>query len=447
MKLNKYLLAGGLATLLMFSTTAFAQDEDADEDVEVEEETETETEETEDPEEDVDEEPAEDEELELEEDTDEDVLEDEDPGVEDTDEDAEEDTTESVDSILPLYRDDLITFLNLRYSGDVEVVATVEGLDWEHSSIGLTTKVNGYEIYRITDDSELGDYDPRMFVMFDTEVINDEEVGIEIRNPLQLRFAGPYDTALVASGYNMPDNMKHSVILDTEEEVFEPGVSHLPMVVYINEEQAAYFDENFADLIISGEYSFSESVPGQDGRRNGQSSHPFMIVEEAENIEEFEFYWDDVSANRFADKELVKSFEYDDYAVETGYVDMKVTGMEMSALSNVDPEQDRNPLESENHGAITVEIEVTNHTDDPISSTSYRNGLEIDGQRNSELLYVLSSFDIYPGETVTLYDTFIVPANQMESYQSIVLDVQQLRDAHNNTLVERDEFTFELLDE
>lgn len=442
MKLNKYLLAGGLATALMFTTTAFAQDDDTDDDVEEVED--AETEEVEEDEE-VDEDSTDtDEEVEdVEEDLD---GADEDVADEDTEVD-EDDATETGDSLLPLYRDDLITYLKTKYSTDVEIVATVEGLDWENSSIGLTTKVFGYEIYKITDDSELGDYDPRMFVMFDTEITNDEDVAIEIRNPLQLRFEATYDTALIASDYNMPDNMKHAALLDTEDGVFDPGVSHLPMVVYVNEEQTSYFDENFADLVMSGEYNFSESVPGQDGRRNGQSSHPFMLVEDTADIEEFEFYWDDISNYRFADKEHVNSFQYDDFVVETGYVDMKINGMEMTALSNVDPEQSRNPLEGENHGAITVEIELTNHTDDPISSTSYRNGLEIDGQRNSELLYTLTSFDIYPGETVTVYDTFIVPANQMESYQSIVLDVQQLRDAHNNALVERDEVTFDLLDE
>lgn len=445
MKLKKYLLAGGFATALMLGTSVYAQD-DVDDDTDVEEEDTEEVETEEDPEDDEVEEDVEDD-LDDDEDIEGDIEDDEalEDDVDLDDEESDEEVS-SGDSMLGEYRDDLITFLQMQNSIELETVATVEGLDWQHQTNNVTLNVYGYEIYRVVDDSELSEYDPRMFVLFDAEVVNEEEVAVDFNPPLQLRFNGAYDTARVASEYNMPDSLKHESILGTEDGTFDLGSSRVPMVVHVDAEQAAYHDESTADLIFTGVYRFAEPVPGEDGRRNGQASHPFKLVDSVEELEEPEFYWDLITANRFADKEMVFEETYDDLVLENGYLDVQVNGMQVATLTDIDLERDRNQLEDANQAAITVEIELTNHTSDPIRSTNYRTELKIDGQDNRERVNHIESFDIYPGESVTVHDIYLAPANQVESYESIVLALPTLRDAHNNDLVERDEVSFELLD-
>lgn len=315
--------------------------------------------------------------------------------------------------------------------GSLELLGTVEGLDHTENFYDVSVSLRGYDVYKFTDENDRfmsysNENNEVMFVLFDLAVENGTDVNLYDYDVVQILFDDMYSPARGESRY-LPEDLQFESLVGEAEYRFVPGVTEFPLLALVDAEQQEFFESHGGHIFLNRGYAFD----GDSSIRSGDPK-PLDFVLDASEMSEDPYLVDILVANNMAEKEIVEELS-SKATLETEAVDVSVTAVELSNLTPLPTAQAADVTEGD--AAIVLEVAINNKSGEAIYSRDMYNSLLVDGTEYSPITTGNYFQLIEDGTEGVAYYTYIVPADAVENYSSLVFDVGMLSDVMMNNLI------------
>lgn len=316
------------------------------------------------------------------------------------------------------------------YTGTLELVSTIEGIDHTESFYNVDVTLRGYDVYQFTDEGNrfptyVDENNQVMLVLFDLAVENGEDVNIYDYDVIEIKFDDPYTPARGVTTY-LPDDLKFEELVGESEFRFVPGAAQFPVVAVVDAEQQEYFEAHGGHIFLNRDYAFH----GDSTIETGDATPVQFVLDEADRTEP-EFLMDVISAHKMADKELLSELT-PSARLEADAVDIAVTDVEVTSLT---PLPGYEADISDGDAAVTLAMTINNKSEEAVSSRDIFGTLNVDGNEFQALSPYSYSQLIEAGSEGIAYLTFIVPEDVAGNYSSMMFSISSFSDVMMNSVI------------